>query len=80
MNRVCSLPSCARLRHTCDAIAALTGLSRTGVFDICKHHAASGPSMLHDTVGGHKPGQHRLLKHLSKQGHAQGVPAVGSAS
>lgn len=47
--------------RTYDEIAALTGLSRTGVFDICKRHAASGSSALHDAVGGRKLGEQRLL-------------------
>lgn len=47
--------------RTYDEIATLTGLSRTGVFDICKRHAASGSSALHDAAGGRKLGEHRLL-------------------
>ena len=47
--------------HTYDEIAALTGLSRTGVFDICKRHAASGASALRGAVGGRKLGELRLL-------------------
>lgn len=47
--------------HTYDEIAALTGLSRTGVFDICKRHTSSGSSALHDTVGGRRLGEQRLL-------------------
>ena len=47
--------------HTFEEIAALTGLSRTGVFDICKRHAAAGASALRDAVGGRKLGELRLL-------------------
>ena len=47
--------------YTYDEIAALTGLSRTGVFDICKRHASSGAPALRDAVGGRKLGQQRLL-------------------
>ena len=47
--------------HTYDEIAALTGLSRTGVFDICKRHAASGALALRGAVGGRKLGELRLL-------------------
>jgi transposase len=47
--------------HTYDEIAALTGLSRTGVFDICKRHATSGASALRGAVGGRKLGDLRLL-------------------
>jgi hypothetical protein len=47
--------------RTYDKIAALTGLSRTGSFGICKRHAVSGSSALHDAVGGRKLGQQRLL-------------------
>lgn len=47
--------------HTYDEIAALTGLSRTGVFDICKRHAAKGAQGLHDAAGGRKVGEHRRL-------------------
>ncbi len=47
--------------HTYDEISALTGLSRTGVFDICKCHATSGASALRDAVDGRKLGELRLL-------------------
>ncbi|MDZ5461828.1 helix-turn-helix domain-containing protein, partial [Azohydromonas lata] len=47
--------------HTYDEIAALTGLSRTGVFDICKRHAAKGAQALHDGECGRKVGEHRRL-------------------
>ncbi|MDZ5461862.1 helix-turn-helix domain-containing protein, partial [Azohydromonas lata] len=47
--------------HTYDEIAAFTGLSRTGVFDICKRHAAKGADGLHDAEAGRKLGEHRRL-------------------
>jgi transposase len=68
-----SLPSDARYHRrvavvqlrgegrTYDEIAARTGLSRTGVFDICKRHGAAGESGLRDAANGHKVGDGRLL-------------------
>lgn len=53
-----------RLRNagmTYDAIAAQTGLSRTGVFDICKRHAEGGAQALRDAIGGRKIGEGRVL-------------------
>jgi transposase len=53
-----------RLRKTgltYDAIAAQTGLSRTGVFDICKRHEDGGAKALRDAVGGRKVGEFRTL-------------------
>ncbi len=47
--------------NTYDKIAALTGLSRTGVFNICKRHEALGAKALHDAIGGRKLGENRLL-------------------
>ena len=47
--------------HTYEAIATLTGLSRTGVFDICKRHTERGAKGLHDRIGGRKVGENRLL-------------------
>jgi transposase len=47
--------------YSYDAIAAQTGLSRTGVFDICKRHAAGGAKALHDRQGGRKVGERRRL-------------------
>jgi transposase len=47
--------------RTYDEIAELTGLSRTGVFNICKRHQAHGAKALHDTPGGRKFGEDRLL-------------------
>lgn len=46
---------------TYDAIAAETGLSRTGVFDICKRRADGGAKALRDAVGGRKAGEGRVL-------------------
>ena len=54
-----------RLRQagfTYDDIAAQTGLSRTGVFDICKRHAQSGEAALRDAPGGRRLGEGRLLE------------------
>ncbi len=53
-----------RLRKTglgYEAIARQTGLSRTGVFNICKRHRESGAKALHDEPGGRKTGQGRAL-------------------
>lgn len=53
-----------RLRKTgltYDAIAAQTGLSCTGVFDICKRHEEGGAKALRDAVGGRKLGEFRTL-------------------
>jgi len=47
--------------HTYEQIAAFTGLSRTGVFDICKRHEVAGARALHDAPGGRKVGEHRRL-------------------
>jgi transposase len=47
--------------NTYDEIATLTGLSRTGVFNICKRHEALGAKALHDAIGGRKLGERRLL-------------------
>ncbi len=47
--------------HTYDEIAELTGLSKTGAFNICKRHDERGAKALHDTPGGRKFGQDRLL-------------------
>ena len=47
--------------HTYDEIAALTGLSRTGVFDICKRHQAAGAKALKDAPGGRALGDGRRL-------------------
>ena len=47
---------------TYDEIAAQTGLSRTGVFDICKRHEAGGAKALKDAPGGRRVGEKRLLR------------------
>ena len=44
-----------------DQIAEQTGLSRTGVFNICSRHEAGGAAALKDAVGGRKVGDKRLL-------------------
>jgi len=44
-----------------EAIAAQTGLSRTGVFNICKRHEQGGVKALRDAVGGRKVGEFRVL-------------------
>lgn len=43
------------------AIAVQTGLSRTGVFDICKRHETGGVKALRDAVGRRKLGEFRML-------------------
>ena len=48
--------------RTYDEIAEQTGLSRTGVFDICKRHQAEGAKTLRDAPGGRKSGQGRTLE------------------
>ncbi len=47
--------------YTYEASAEQTGLSRTGVFDICKRHASDGAKALRDAVGGRKSGEGRHL-------------------
>ena len=47
--------------RTYDEIAAQTGLSRTGVFDICKRHDAAGPKALRDAPTGRQCGDGRVL-------------------
>ncbi len=46
---------------TYDEIAEQTGLSRTGVFNICRRHQESGAKALKDAPGGRKTGQGRAL-------------------
>jgi transposase len=46
---------------TYEQIAQQTGLSRTGVFDICKRHDEGGAKALVDRIGGRKLGEERLL-------------------
>lgn len=47
--------------RTYEEIATLTGLSRTGVFNICKRHELSGAKALHAAPSGHQSGDGRLL-------------------
>ena len=47
--------------HTYEQIEQQTGLSRTGVFNICTRHAGGGAAALKDAVGGRKLGEKRLL-------------------
>ena len=47
--------------HTYEQIAVQTGLSRTGVFNICRRHESGGPQALKDAPGGRKTGEQRLL-------------------
>lgn len=47
--------------QTYDEIAAQTGLSRTGVFDICKRHEVAGAKALRDAPTGRQSGDGRLL-------------------
>lgn len=53
-----------RLRRsglTYEEVAAQTGLSRTGVFNICKRHEAAGARALRDAPSGRKTGDGRRL-------------------
>jgi hypothetical protein len=47
--------------RTYDEMAAQTGLSRSGVLNICKRHQACGAKALHDAPGGRQVGDKRLL-------------------
>jgi transposase len=47
--------------QTYEQIAAQTGLSRTGVFNICKRHEAVGAKALRDAPSGRQMGDGRLL-------------------
>ena len=47
--------------RTYDEIAAQTGLSRTGVFNICQRHEAGGAKALKDAPSGRQVGDKRLL-------------------
>ena len=51
-----------KARYTYEEIETQTGLSRTGVFDICKRHSAAGASALRDARSGHQTGEGRLLE------------------
>jgi transposase len=53
--------------HTYDEIAVQTGLSRTGVFDICKRYANAGAPALQDRIGGNKFGEGRRLSIQQEQ-------------
>ena len=58
-----------RLRNagqTYEQIAQQTGLSRTGVFDICKRHEQDGAKALRDAPHGRKRGDGRLLEAKQK--------------
>jgi transposase len=46
---------------TYDVIAEQVGMSRTGVFDICKRHEAAGLHGLRDRASGRRPDQGRVL-------------------
>jgi transposase len=48
--------------RTYDEIAEQTGLSRTGVFNICKRHEEIGAKALRDAPGGRRSGQGRSLE------------------
>jgi len=59
-----------RLREagcTYDQIAVQTGLSRTGVFNICTRYARQGAHALHDRIGGYQFGQRRRLSMKQEQ-------------
>ncbi|CBJ50654.1 putative transposase [Ralstonia solanacearum PSI07] len=47
--------------HTYDEIAQQTGLTKTGVFNICKRHIEGGAKALKDAAAGRQVGQGRLL-------------------
>lgn len=47
--------------RTFDEIAEQLGLSKTGVFNICKRHDELGAKALHDAAGGRQVGDKRLL-------------------
>src|SRR5689334_21511061 len=47
--------------RTYDEIAEQTGLSRTGVFNMCARHAGGGAAALKDAVSGRKVGDKRVL-------------------
>lgn len=53
--------------RTYDEIARQTGLSKTGVFNICKRHKEGGAKALHDTPGGRRFGEARLLSAEQEQ-------------
>jgi transposase len=47
--------------RTYEQIAEQTGLSKTGVFNICKRHDERGAKALHDAPGGRQVGDKRVL-------------------
>ncbi|XHO08141.1 hypothetical protein ACEQUB_p01390 (plasmid) [Ralstonia syzygii] len=47
--------------HTYDEIAQQTGLTKTGVFNICKRHVEGGAKALKDAAAGRQVGQGRRL-------------------
>ncbi|AMP38443.1 hypothetical protein MAFF211271_25780 [Ralstonia syzygii subsp. indonesiensis] len=47
--------------HTYDEITRQTGLTKTGVFNICKRYADAGSKGLKDAPVGRQAGQDRLL-------------------
>lgn len=47
--------------NTHEQIVEQTGLSRTGVFNICQRHESGGAAALKDAPGGRKTGEKRLL-------------------
>ena len=53
--------------YTYDEIAEQTGLSRTGVFNICRRHQESGAKALKDAPGGRKTGQDPEVRHQLRQ-------------
>jgi transposase len=57
-----------RAGQTCAAIAAQVGLSRTGVFDICRRFAAEGAKGLVSKPRGRKPDEQRLLDAAQEAG------------
>jgi transposase len=59
-----------RLRNqglTYDQIASFTGLSRTGVFNICKRYQVGGEQALRDATGGRRIGEKRRLSPEQEQ-------------
>jgi hypothetical protein len=58
---------------TYDRIALLTGLSRTGVFDICKRQATWGDAGLHAAPGGQRPADGRRIDALQEASARQSI-------
>ena len=67
-----------RAGHSYVQIASQLNLSRTGVFDICKRHAAAGILALRDAPGGRVRGERRMLapeqERLVRQQIVDGTP------